>query len=331
MNRQASRFALLPVLLALACGGGVKDSTPRMDAGSEGDGDQGGDGDGSSGDGDSKGDGDHTGDGDGPVSGDGDGKADGGTSGDGDSSADGGNPPVGSLQLPPVNGSLDYQLGGAYDPPSGVNVVSRDRNDAIASGIYNVCYVNGYQVQRGEENLWGDLILKDKDGNEVIDPDWQEKLVDISTADKRAAAAELVGSWIDKCKKDGFAAVEIDNLDSYSRAPAGLLTQDDAVDFMKLLSARAHKNGLAIAQKNSSELLPRHTEMGTDFSVAEECSRYDECQDYIDVYGKAVLMIEYRQADFDKGCAAFGSTHAIVLRDLDLVPKGQGAYVFDDC
>src|ERR1043165_73522 len=38
---------------------------------------------------------------------------------------DGGTPA--EVTLPPVNGKVDYQLGGAYTPPTGVTIVSRDR------------------------------------------------------------------------------------------------------------------------------------------------------------------------------------------------------------
>jgi hypothetical protein len=87
---------------------------------------------------------------------------------------------------------------------------------------------------------------------------------------------------------------------------------------------------LAIAQKNSAEIVSRRDEMGTDFVVAEECNRWDECQDYIDAYGDVVLVIKYRAMDFDAGCADFPQL-SVVLRDLDLVPAGSGGYVYDAC
>ena len=123
--------------------------------------------------------------------------------------------------------------------------------------------------------------------------------------------------------------LEIDNLDTYARSD-GLITEDNAVAFMSMLSAIAHGEGLAIAQKNSTEILDRQPELGTDFAVAEECNRYSECADYMDVYGDQVYVIEYRQQDFDVGCADFPEL-SIVLRDLDLVPAGQGGYVYDGC
>ena len=33
-------------------------------------------------------------------------------------------------------------------------------------------------------------------------------------------------------------------------------------------------------------------------------------------------MIEYAAADFRATCAAYGDTHAVVLRDRDLSPEG---------
>lgn len=248
----------------------------------------------------------------------------------GDSSESGDPPP---MALPPVNAGLDYQLGGAYPPPAGVEIVSRDRNASPEPGLYNICYVNGFQTQPDEEEWWlsehPDLILRDENGDPVIDPDWDEMLLDISTPEKRAALAEIVGGWITDCGTDGFDAIEIDNLDTYSRSE-GLLTQDHAVAFMSLLSQIAHDGGMAIAQKNSAEIVERRDELGTDFVVAEECNRWDECQVYTDVYGDAVLVIEYRLEDFEVGCAEFPGL-SIVLRDLDLVPEGDPSYVFDGC
>src|SRR4051812_45608807 len=87
------------------------------------------------------------------------------------------------LTLPPLDAPVDYQLGGAYDPPDGVQIVSRDRNAAPAAGLYNICYVNGFQIQPDEEAFWlddhPDLILRDGQGEPVIDADWDETLIDV--------------------------------------------------------------------------------------------------------------------------------------------------------
>jgi len=251
----------------------------------------------------------------------------------GGSASGGSSSSAAKVLLPTANASFDYQIGGAYAPPSGVQVVSRDRNSAPAAGLYNICYVNGFQIQPDEESFWTgqhpSLILRDSAGKPVVDVDWGEMLLDTSTAAKRAELATLVGAWIAKCKTDGFNAVEVDNLDSYSRSN-GLLTQANNVAFMTSLSAVAHQNGLAIAQKNSSELLGSVKSMGTDFAVVEECNRYSECDTYQSAYGNLVFIIEYRAQDFQKGCGAYPEL-SIVLRDLNVTTPGSSSYVYQGC
>jgi hypothetical protein len=251
--------------------------------------------------------------------------------GSGSGAGNGGMP--GDPLLPEANAPFDYQIGGDYPPPSGVLVVSRDRESAPAPNVYNICYVNGFQAQPNEESFWlddhPDLVLRDSAGEPVIDPDWDELLLDTSTPEKRDGLAEIVGSWIAECGDDGFDAVEIDNLDSYSRSQ-GLLSQENNVAFMRMLADTAHADGLAIAQKNSTELLERVPEMSTDFAVAEECNRWDECEDYRSVYGDRVFVIEYRQQDFEQGCSDYPGL-SIVLRDLDVSTPGSASYVFHGC
>ena len=240
---------------------------------------------------------------------------------------------TGCVQLPTANADFDYQLGGAYPPPAGVSIISRDREDAPVAGLYNICYVNGFQAQTEAEGWWltnhPDLVLRDAQGNPIKDPDWDELILDISTASKRDRLAVIVGEWIAGCRTAGFQAVEIDNLDTYSRSD-GRLTQDHAVAFARLLSDRAHASLLAFAQKNSAEIVSRRAEMGADFVVAEECNRWSECDVYTAAYGNQVFVIEYRRADFDEGCRDFPEL-SIVLRDRLLKPAGTTGYVRDSC
>lgn len=239
----------------------------------------------------------------------------------------------GAFALPPVDAPFDYQLGGAYDPPSGVEIVARDRTESPAPGLYNICYVNGFQAQPNEEDFWleeePDLILRDEGGDPVIDEDWDEMLLDTSTPEKRARLGVIVGGWIAGCAADGFDAVEIDNLDSFSRS-GDRLDEEGAVALIRLFADAAHDSGLAIAQKNSAELVGRRADMGTDFVVAEECNTWSECDVYTGAYDDHVLVIEYVQADFETGCAEFPGL-SIVFRDVDLVTPDSETYVYDGC
>ncbi|WP_318198203.1 endo alpha-1,4 polygalactosaminidase [Streptomyces sp. MCL20-2] len=237
--------------------------------------------------------------------------------------------------VPPIaNAVFDYQIGGPYTPPAGVEAVSRDRGARPADGLYNICYVNAFQTQPDALDRWEeddpDLLLRNADGGLIEDEDWGEALLDTSTGDKRTRLAKIVGEWIDGCAESGFQAVEPDNLDSYERSD-GLLTRADNAAFAKLLADRAHAAGLAIGQKNTTDLLGQRREIGFDFAVAEECGRYDECADYAAAYEDKVFVVEYTADDFKEACSSVGATVSVVRRDLDVVPAGRPGYVFRAC
>ena len=100
----------------------------------------------------------------------------------------------------------------------------------------------------------------------------------------------VVGGWVRGCADDGFRAVELDNLDSYLRSK-GLLTRQHALAFATALAEVAHRQGLAVGQKNAPELAARLSASGYDFAVAVECAEYDECGVSTAAYGAAVVDI----------------------------------------
>ncbi|MFD9906078.1 endo alpha-1,4 polygalactosaminidase [Streptomyces sp. NPDC059063] len=240
----------------------------------------------------------------------------------------------GTPRLPRPDTPFDYQLGGAYPPPDGVKAVSRDRAAKPVPGRYNICYVNAFQAQPGRktEKWWRDehprLLLRDDDGGLVMDKDWNEPLLDISTADRRKALLDVVGPWIDGCARAGYDAVEPDNLDSYARS-GGRLKDDDAVRFARLLVRRAHAQGLAIAQKNTTELLGKR--IGFDFAVAEECGQYDECEAYAEEFDGKVFDVEYETKGYETACRRWGAKLSVVLRDRDVRPAGERGHVYRRC
>ncbi|MFF5303968.1 endo alpha-1,4 polygalactosaminidase [Streptomyces sp. NPDC013161] len=233
----------------------------------------------------------------------------------------------GPVQLPPLHADFDYQIGGAYPPPSGVRIVSRDRTASPAPGLYNICYVNAFQAQPDERASWpADLLLRDADGKVVVDEDWGEALLDIRTAAKRQRVAARVNRWIDGCAAKGFDAVEPDNYDSYTRSH-GLLTANDATAFITLLSRHAHARHLAIAQKNTVELAGLRKRLGLDFAIAEECAEYDECGEYAQAFADRVIVIEYSDSGLRKARSGFAGKLSIVRRDVDVSTPGSADYV----
>jgi hypothetical protein len=242
-----------------------------------------------------------------------------------------------SRTLPPVNGTFDYQLGGAYTPAAGVEIVSRDRLDSPVVGAYNICYVNAFQTQPNEKAYWmaasrKALLLKNSKGKLLTDPNWPgEYIFDTSTATKRAKLAKIINKWIDGCAAKGFDAIEPDNLDSFTRSK-GKLKSSKNVAFAKAIVKHAHAKGLAIAQKNTPEFGTKA--IGFDFAIAEECQVYDECDAYTDVYGANVIEIEYTdnaRSAFDDACAAQGQTISVILRDRDVVVPTSSAYRYESC
>ena len=245
--------------------------------------------------------------------------------------------PVPAVQALPIDAPADYQLGGAYPLPTGVRVVARDHRESPA-GDFAICYVNAFQTQPEQRRWWRarhpDLLLRRR-GRAVTDPGWRgEVLLDTRTPERRRALARIVGRWIDGCAAAGFDAVEPDNLDSWTRS-RGLLRRSDAVAYSRLLVARAHRVGLALAQKNAASLLGARKRVGWDFVVAEECQVYRECGRFERAYGTAMIEIEYVDAGgrrgFQSACAARGQRIAVVYRDRDLLPAGRRGHVFDTC
>jgi len=246
-------------------------------------------------------------------------------------------PPAGAVAaftLPPANAKFDYQIGAAYSPPAGVQVVSRDRKAAPAAGIYSICYINAFQVQPDEVTWWqqnhDDLLLRDAKGDYVVDGGWDEILLDTSTTAKRSALAGILNGWIDGCARAGFKAIEPDNIDSYDRSE-GLLSKSGAVALLSLLAPHAHAAGLAIGQKNTTDLGTAGKNAGLDFAVAEECGRYGECGDYTAVYGTHVIDIEYTDKAFTKACKAVGASLSVVRRDVDVTAPGSRTYIYNAC
>ncbi len=149
----------------------------------------------------------------------------------------------------PTGTDVDYQLGGNADLPDNVGIVVRDRT-AAGAGRYNVCYVNGFQTQPDEAVLGTapGLLLRDataaRRGRGV-----GRVAARRPDAGQAEGLARIVGRWSAGCARDGFDAVEYDNLDSFTRSH-GLVERRQRGPFARLLVAQAHDAGLAAGQKN---------------------------------------------------------------------------------
>lgn len=241
------------------------------------------------------------------------------------------------FSLPPANARFDYQLGGAYKPPAGVTIVGRDRLEKPAGLGYDICYINGFQTQPADsEKFWQehpDLVVQ-VNGAPVVDPNWKDEyLYDTSTSTKQMALAAMVKPWIEGCKTAGYAAVEIDNLDSFLRSQGKLNAQNN-IDLATEYAQLAHNAGLAIAQKNAVEQRAKVRAAGYDFAVTESCARWNECGKYLDTYS-VVLDIEYTdelgEDAFPAACQSKSRPTAMILRDHYLVTPKDSDYFYQSC
>jgi hypothetical protein len=243
------------------------------------------------------------------------------------------------VELPPAGGKFDYQIGGVYQPDARVKIVVRDRSKIPVGDRYNICYLNALQTQPdpmdGSLSWWkqnhGDLLVKKPDGEPMIDPEWDEGILDISTAEKRAKILDIQKQWIEGCKSSRYQAIEADNLDSHTRA-GGAFDLNATKEFMKAFVKHAHQKGLAVAQKNGGELGDSGKKyVGFDFAITEDCQAHDECKPYADAFGDNVFQIEYTDEAFQKSCADRGGKVSIIRRDRNVVPYGHADYVYEVC
>jgi hypothetical protein len=258
-------------------------------------------------------------------------------------------PAKAAAEPPPANAGFDYQIGGDYPLPDGVSVVSRDwfSGDPAPVPTYSICYVNAYQTQADEPGVdrpdersnWPRSLVLTELGD---DPHWGgEYLVDIRSARKRRRAAEWVQQMIAGCAEAGYAAVEYDNLDSWTRFDGTPLADEvpfskpEALAYAKLLTERAHELGMAVAQKNTADINRKQSRrVGFDFAIAEECSVYSECRGYVAAYGRHVIEIEYTdnpRSAYTRACRARGGEISIILRDRDVRPPTSSAYRYQHC
>jgi Glycoside-hydrolase family GH114 len=233
-------------------------------------------------------------------------------------------PPIRRL---PIHAAFDYQLTDDYPPGPYVTIVVRDwySGKPLPPPGYSICSINAFQTQADdpesnrpdERSNWPASIVSN-----VEDPNWPgEFLIDLSTSKHRGTALAHVQQMINRCVKQGFAAVEFDNLDSYTRNFSLGFGQREALLFATALATSAHQRGLAVAQKNGADLTKQQSlnRIGFDFAIAESCGEFTECDRYTKTYGDALLAVEYTDVGFANACRISNGTFAVVLRDRELL------------
>ena len=128
-----------------------------------------------------------------------------------------------------------------------------------------------------------------------------------------------VSARVDRCKTDGFDAVEFDNVEAYPNNTGLPISEATQLLFNTALANLAHTKGLTVGLKNDvaqvTELRPYF-----DFAINEECQEFNECStlDPFVVAGKPVYQVEYQVGAGTVCPAAKGANRNAILKSVDL-------------
>lgn len=232
-----------------------------------------------------------------------------------------GSAPANEWWRPAAGLSWQWQIGGGtIDPSLAVDVFDIDWEEAASvvsrlhqAGKKVICYVSvgSWEDWRPDASAFPAAVL----GNDY--PGWPgERFVDI----RAQALRDIMAKRLDVCRTKGFDAVEPDNMDVFSSNSGFPLKKSDGVDYASWLAGECHARGMAIVQKNASELTADIAST-YDGALTEDCFDGGWCADmqpYIDA-NKPVLACEYTSSVFPKACA-WGTPrrYSFILKSLEL-------------
>lgn len=213
------------------------------------------------------------------------------------------------LQRFSVRSSLYWQLQGDIPLDKSVDVYGIDLEDNESNGLIPtlqaqnklvLCYISAgsYEEWRSDKNEF-DLEL------DVGNPlgDWPgEYYLDVRSENVR----RIMRSRIDRAVAAGCDGLEPDNTDAYQASNGLGITAVDQVDYLLFLADYAHSKGLAIALKNTVDLIDSaNLAQLFDFTLNESCYVYNECdtlKSFVDE-GKAVFIAMYGKNDANAHCS----------------------------
>ena len=125
---------------------------------------------------------------------------------------------------------------------------------------------------------------------------------------------------MDVCRREGFDAIDPDNVDGYANKSGFTLTYKDQIAYNRMLATEAHEHGLSITLKNDTTQVDDLVDE-FDFAVVEECFSYEECGRYSPFVraGKAIFIAEYGGKDMAARCErAHRLDFGLIFKRLDL-------------
>jgi hypothetical protein len=147
---------------------------------------------------------------------------------------------------------------------------------------------------------------------------------------RSANVREILKSRLDLAVSRGCDGVEPDNVDGYTNKPGFPLTSATQLDYNRFLATEARNRGLAVALKNTVDLLSQ-LEPYFDFAVNEQCNEYSECAGYsvFTSKGKPVFNAEYKslwKTDATARASLCAANRAANIRTLVLPLALDGSF-----
>lgn len=201
-----------------------------------------------------------------------------------------------------VNTTWNWQLSGELnaEPEAEVYVVDmfaqledKSVEPLQALGREVICYFSAgtYEPWRPDAELFAQFEL----GKPYVGFD-NENWLNI----KNPEIVKLMVNRMDIAVALGCNGVELDNVDAFVNDTGFDITQQDALEYTRVLANEAHKRGLAVALKNNVELVEDVVDY-FDLLINEECFQWNECDGYLPIIeaGKPVFNAEYTQVHIE--------------------------------
>ncbi|KAI9167288.1 hypothetical protein HJFPF1_03414 [Paramyrothecium foliicola] len=157
-----------------------------------------------------------------------------------------------------------------------------------SAGRRVLCYFSAGSWEEWREDK--DYFDDDDLGSQLSDDYPGERYINISSPGIR----NVMKGRISRAKQSGCDGIDAGYIDSYHSKNGLNLTSADAISYVKFLSTEARSHGLAVGLKNGGEIV-RDLLDWVDFSINEQCLKYNECSDYVPFIkaNKAVFNIAY--------------------------------------
>lgn len=184
----------------------------------------------------------------------------------------------GEWYRPAPETTWQWQLSGTLNTSYDVEVYDADLFDTPAStiaalqeqGRHVICYFSGGSYEEWRSDA---ADFADEDIGRKLDGWKGERWLDI----RSEAVFDIMLTRLDLAVEKGCDGVEPDNVGGFGNNTGFDLNEADQLAYNKATANAAHQRGLAIGLKNAGDLAVEF-EPYYDFSLNEECHRYDECE-----------------------------------------------------